>query len=224
MYIYPLIHIHIYTGADINTANKRGNTPLIYAVYYQLCNVIDLFTKTEKIHLDVNAKNIYGKTALHYAAIVSSKEIALTLLASGANIFAADNTGNTPVHTACKYGSEKVLKLIMECRQNDIHNIVHKTDGEGNTPLMLAKSALKFSPHSVMLLIKCGSDLTAFNDENCCILHFYSNTDDKNINQEILSANTCAPLLLHKNYNEETPLHIAAKRGHKDTCLLYANK
>ena len=211
----------MYTGADINASNKRGNTSLIYAVYYQLHKAVDFFTKTEKISLDVNAKNINGKTALHYAATVDNGGIATTLLVSGADIFATDKTGNTPVHTACKCGSEKVLKLIIK-RRDQIKKIIDDPNGEGNTPLMLAKSASKYSYYNFELLKNYGAKLQVFNGENNCILHFYSKIDDPDVNEKILSTN--GTLLFHKNCDEETPLHIAAKCGHKDTCLLYVNK
>ena len=208
-------------GADINAANGEGDTPLIYAVKFQLIKVIQFFTKME-VYLDVNAKNATGTTALHYAAAIDNKEITTILLLLRADIFAANKSGKTPVHAACIYGSEKVLRLIMEMKQNVIRQIVCNVDDGGNTPLMMAKSALNYSTHNIELLIDCGSNINAFNQNHEHILHFYSSIDDKDTNENLLLKEQS--LLLHKNYNLETPLHIAAKYGHKDTCFLYAER
>ena len=210
-----------YLGADVNAANKKGDTPLIYAVKFQLPEVVRTLTEVE-MNLDVNARNAVGTTALHYAAAFDNKEIATILLQLNADIFIADKSGKTPVHIACKYGSRKVLQLIVDTNHRHVNKIVRDTDLKGNTPLMLAKSALNFSSHNIKLLIACGSNLQAFNHDHNRVLHFYSIVDDMEINETILLKRQT--LLQHINYNRETPLHIAAKFGHKDTCFLYAEK
>ena len=210
-----------HLGADVNTANKKGDTPLIYAVKFQLPEVVRMLAKME-INVNFSARNAIGTTALHYAAAFDNQEIAAILLQLNADVFIADRTGKTPVHTACKYGSRKVLKLIMDTNHDQVQKIVHNADLEGNTPLMLAKCALHFSRHNIELLMACGSKLLAFNHDHNRVLHFYSNVDDKEINENILHEEPT--LLQHTNYDCETPLHIAAKFGHKDTCFLYAEK
>ena len=210
-------------GADINARNREGDTPLICAVRFQLIEVIQFFTTMNAFpDIKVNVKNATGTTALHYAAAIDNKEITAILLQMKADIFVGNKSGKTPVHTACKYGSEKVLKLITEVKKSDIRQIVRDTDDGGNTPLMVAKSAVNYSAHNIDLLISCGSNINAFNHNHDRILHFYSNIDDKDTNENLLLKEQT--LLLYKNYNRETALHIAAKHGHKDTCFLYAER
>ena len=208
-----------YLGADVNTTNKRGDTPLIYAVKIQVPEIVSMLTA---MNADVNTGNAVGTTALHYAAAFDNKEIATILLELKADVFIADKTSKTPVHIACRYGSKNVLKLIIDANHQHVRKIVRDTDMDGNTPLMLAKSSLRFCPQNIELLIACGSSLEAFNREHNRILHFYSDVDDKDINENILHKEQT--LLHHTNYDRETPLHIAAKRGHRDTCFLYAEK
>ena len=210
-----------HLGADVNATNKKGDTPLIYAVKMQLPEVVSLLTKMET-SIDVNAANAAGTTALHYAAAFDNKEIAAILLQLKADISIEDRTGKTAVHIASKYGSRKVLQLITDTKRRHIQKIVRATDMEGNTPLMLAKCAFNYSPHNVNLLIACGSNLLAFNHKHNRVLHFYSNADDMEINENILHKEPS--LLQHTNYNRETALHVAAKHGHKDTCFIYAEK
>ena len=175
-----------------------------------------------EMDVNVNAKNVTGTTALHYAAAFDNKEIATTLLQLHADIFIANRCGKTAVHIACKYGSRKVLKLMMDMCHHHVEKIVRDPDLQGNTPLMLAKSALNYCPHNIELLINRGSNLLAFNHVHNWLLHFYSSVDDKDINEVILHRE---PTLLEQlNDDHETALHIAAKYGHKDTCFLYAEK
>ena len=210
-----------HLGAVVNVANKKGDTPLIYAVKIQVPEVVSMLTERE-MDVNVNAKNVTGTTALHYAAAFDNKEIATTLLQLHADIFIADRSGKTAVHIACKYGSRKVLKLMMDMCHHHVEKIVRDPDLQGNTPLMLAKSALNYCPHNIELLINHGSNLLAFNHVHNRLLHFYSSVDDKDINEVILHRK---PTLLEQlNDDHETALHIAAKYGHKDTCFLYAEK
>ena len=194
---------------------------MIYAVKLQLLEIVSILVRVETPP-DVNVTNSLGTTALHYAAAFDNKEISTLLLQLNADVFIADKAGTTPVHIACKYGSEKVLKLIIDTKPDHTRQITRDTDEEGNTPLMLAKSAHSFSAHNIEILIACGSQLKAFNHHHNRLLHFYSNVDDKEINEDILCKDQT--LLHHKNYDRETPLHIAAKYGYKETCFLYAEK
>ena len=194
---------------------------MIFAVKFQLVEVIQFFNKLDA-YLDVNAQNLTGTTALHYAAAIDNKEIATILFQLKADIFVTNKNGKTPVHIACQYGSEKVLRLIMEVKRSNIRQIVRDVDAEGNTPLMIAKCALNYSTYNIGLLVACGSNISAFNYNHDRILHFYSNIDDKDTNENLLLKEQS--LLMHKNYNQETALHTAAKYGHKDSCFLYVER
>jgi len=210
---------YLYIGANVNTTNKKGNTPLIYAVKYQLPRVIEVLVKTKTFN-SINICNNSGNTALCYAAAFDNKVIAERLLSLNADVFAADKTGDMAIHTACKCGSEKVLLLLLS--KVDGKRLVHVADTNGNTPVMLAKSASIYSKNNVRLLISHGSNLMAFNHDHSRILHFYGSMDDKDINEDILEKEPS--LLSCKNYNLETPLHVAAKCGHAATCFYYCEK
>ena len=189
----------------------------------QLPDVVDVLVKAETFN-SINTYNNNGNTALCYAAIFDNIEIAKKLLSSNANVSVGANIENVALHFACKFNSESVLQLLLNANSEHTaaQKLVNKADKDGNTPLMLAKSAPVYSPNIVRLLISHGPNLMAFNHYHNRILHFYSSIDDKDINEDILQMEPS--LLCHKNYDRETPLHVAAKYGHANTCFLYAEK
>jgi ankyrin repeat protein len=66
---------------------------------------------------DVNAKDNLGATPMNYVASGGHREIAELLLGKGADVNAKDNqSGNTPLHTAARYGRKEIGELLTEHR------------------------------------------------------------------------------------------------------------
>ena len=49
---------------------------------------------------EVNAKDNFGRTPLHYGGVFGHKDVAELLLANKAEVNAKDNDGETPLHMA----------------------------------------------------------------------------------------------------------------------------
>lgn len=63
---------------------------------------------------DVNAPCTFGtQTLLTLALLYSHKDIALALLAAGADIHRKDAAGKTALHFACDTGLEEVVQALM---------------------------------------------------------------------------------------------------------------
>ncbi|MBS1703114.1 MAG: ankyrin repeat domain-containing protein [Armatimonadetes bacterium] len=64
----------------------------------------------------VHARNDYGATPLHRAAVFAQIEVVRLLLAFGANANATDHRRSTPLHFACHdfYDSIPVMKLLLD--------------------------------------------------------------------------------------------------------------
>ena len=67
---------------------------------------------------DVNWRGSLGWTALHCASC-GRPHISKVLLKSSPNINQQSNTGNTPLHLVCKYGSLPCVKLLLATGQCD---------------------------------------------------------------------------------------------------------
>ena len=61
---------------------------------------------------DVNTKNKFGSTPLHYVAHTGHKEVAELLIAKGADVNAKDEGGVTPLHRVAIWGHKEIDKEI----------------------------------------------------------------------------------------------------------------
>ena len=110
-------------GVSVNAKNDYGETPLDMAVWYNgeteiaallrkqggkhgvingaaADGDIEAVKKFLAVGTDVNTKDGWEWTPLHYAAIRGHKEIAELLIAKGANVNAKNNVGDTPLELA----------------------------------------------------------------------------------------------------------------------------
>ena len=82
---------------------------------------------------DVNAAQIDGTTALHWAAYNEDPEIAALLVRSGANVNAVNRYGMPPLSLACATGNAAVVKLLLAAGAD-----ANATLKGGETVLMVA--------------------------------------------------------------------------------------
>ena len=82
---------------------------------------------------DVNATQVDGTTALHWAAYHEDAETAALLVKAGANVNAANRFGVPPLALACTNGNANVVRLLLEAGAD-----AHATMKGGETVLMMA--------------------------------------------------------------------------------------
>jgi len=112
-------------GADIEIANKDGQTPII-----RTKNTLALSLLVKR-GANINAKDNYGYTALRWATQNGNIPAMKLLLDSGANTEIRCNLGRTPIfHTN---DHEEALSLLMKKGAN-----INAKDREGKTALRLA--------------------------------------------------------------------------------------
>ncbi len=69
-------------------------------------------------HADINAAQVDGMTALHWAAFRDDTEIAKLLVDAGANVKAANRYGVTPLSLACTNGDGPMVELLLKAGAN----------------------------------------------------------------------------------------------------------
>jgi ankyrin repeat protein len=105
-------------------------------------------------HADVNAPELDGTTALHWAARRDHVEIADLLLEAGARVEAANRYGVTPLSLACLNGSAAMIDRLLKAGAN-----ANTPLPEGETPLMTA--ARSGVAGAVEALLAHGADVNA---------------------------------------------------------------
>jgi len=94
-----------------------------------------------------------GRQALHYCCAGGATECAMFLLQrrSQVNVDCLDKSSSTPLHSAARYGSTPMVKVLLDAGAN-----VNAVNSFGNTPLHEAASAGQLD--CLHLLLLCGAD------------------------------------------------------------------
>ena len=124
----PTLRALVKAGANINTKDDFGRTPLINAV-----NDNDMFMTKELLALKANKeeKDNTGRTALLNAVQAANEPMAKYLVDEGADVEATDLVGYTPVILASKEGNVNLVKLLVAAGAN-----FNASDKLARTPLV----------------------------------------------------------------------------------------
>ena len=63
--------------------------------------------------VEVDSRDSYGRTALHYACSSGNIDIARELLAAGAQVNARNNAGETPLLKACGFTEIEMVEYLL---------------------------------------------------------------------------------------------------------------
>ena len=127
-------------GSDVADAVMNGDTPALRALLQKKANV--------------NAPQVDGATALHWAVYRDNLEAANLLVAAGASTRAVNREGVTPLAMASLYGSLQVVELLLKAGAD-----VREVGPNGETLLMFA--ARNGRVDLVNRLIAAGVDVNA---------------------------------------------------------------
>ena len=110
-----------------------------------------------KQRVDVNAPQVDGMTALHWAAYQDDLEIAELLVRAGANVKAANRYGVTPLSLACTNGNGAMVELLLKAGADP-----NTALPGGETPLMTAARTGTLA--SVKALLSRGASVDGKDD------------------------------------------------------------
>jgi hypothetical protein len=138
-------------GAEVNTMNSGGSTPLHYAAEN---GHVELAITLIQKGADVDAKNMHGSTPLHTACADGRTEVAMVLLEEGANVNADTSSGRRPLHSACEGGHAEVAMVLLENGAD-----VNAHTNTGYTPLRSHKFYnFPLNTDLVKLLVSYGAE------------------------------------------------------------------
>src|SRR5215510_2292300 len=182
-------------GADVNAKNRRGSTPLHWAIHDE-AKVRLLLAKGA----NVNARQAQGRTPLYLAAMLGNGVPTLRLLLSkGADPNLAAVNGQTPLMMAAR-GDVEAAQLLIEKGAD-----VNAKDGAGETALMSACTG--GNARAVQLLIERGADVKVTSKRNETALGFAA-TSGVQASVELLLAKGADVNV--RNFRGYSPLMFAA--------------
>jgi hypothetical protein len=97
-------------GANVNTHNSNGYTPLIVACQKDNAGIVDMLIG-KGVDVNISNKNIIP---LIIACQKNNSEIVRMLLGKGANVNIMDYKSLTPLHIACIGKSMKIIEMLLE--------------------------------------------------------------------------------------------------------------
>ena len=160
---------HIYWKSDIETRDKEGKTPLLWAAFRGHKEMVDLLLKSGADPNAAGTGRERGRTPLLGAVQASIWEpgqetVVAVLLANGADVNKSDDYGQTPLHSAAGLdhfagkvsfgGSQKVLEVLLAKGAD-----ASAKDNEGVTPLHVA--ARWNRKDAAVALVAKGADVNA---------------------------------------------------------------
>ncbi|VDD89908.1 unnamed protein product [Enterobius vermicularis] len=224
-----IVELLVQNGANVNSEDNNFLTPLHYAARYNadnsslkvenfvgLSDAIDrhryhpILFELIKNNGKTSAKDKYGRTPLHYAAMEGNIRAARELITFNADVTAKDRNGMTPLHTAAAYGSLLVVRLLVDTGAR-----ILDTDSQGNTALHLAaksghrkivQTILEAEKEQVILL-------EARNTSGDNVLHVAVDANSIDVVQYLLK---CGCDVNGKGAMKNTALHSAASKGYRD--------
>lgn len=127
----PAPRDELRTGADPNSKNEDGDTPLHYAVSHRrrrsavwwwdridCCDALDADVEgVVRLLLDgadPNSRDKDSYTPLHYAADKDNTDLTRVLLAADADPNLKSVLGDTPLHRAAQYGKPAVVRMLLD--------------------------------------------------------------------------------------------------------------
>lgn len=124
-FVSTLINLH---HVDIDGRDANGNTPLIHAAINSRLEVVELLL-SGTLTANINLPNNNGSNALLEAVQAGAIDIVALLLAKGADIHHADNSGKTALQWAIIKKNSPMISLLLTSK----HITINDVDAMGRT-------------------------------------------------------------------------------------------
>jgi uncharacterized protein len=164
--------------------------------------------------IDVNAAQIDGTTALHWAAYHDDAETAALLVRAGAHVNAVNGYGVPPLSVACSNGSGGVVKLLLASGADP-----NATMKSGETVLMLA--ARSGNLEAVNALLARGARHDARERRGQTALMWAAAEGHAAVVRALIDAGADISATLDSGF---TPFFFAVREGHIDVVRAFLEK
>lgn len=188
-------------GANINQKDMYGDTVLHVATMANApINVLELLIKKGAM---VDERNKQGVTPIQIAIEQEHSEQVDFFAKNGADIFAEDKEGNSPLSKALSRPTPEMLKTLVKAEN------INAKDSGGNTALHIAIQ--KDAPAEyIKYLIDAGSDVNARNKNGDSVLLMAIQKNRRDAGDMLLEKNAD---IFATNVENNSPLRIALTNG-----------
>ncbi|XP_065098468.1 caskin-2 isoform X6 [Paramisgurnus dabryanus] len=196
---------------DLLLAVKNGDLPLAHKLLAKIkTNRNKLLGSTKR--LNVNYQDQDGFSALHHAALTGTTDLLSLLLEAQATVDIKDSNGMRPLHYAAWQGKADSVLMLLRSGAS-----VNGASQDGQIPLHLAA---QYGHYDVSeMLLQHQSNPCTVNKAKKTPLDLACEFGRLKVTQLLLSSNMVVALL-EGNGRDNTPLHLAARNGHKDIIRL----
>lgn len=167
---------------------------------------------------NVNYQDSDGFSALHHAALSGNSELISLLLEAQATVDIKDSNGMRPLHYAAWQGKPEPVRLLLRGGAS-----VNMISLDGQIPLHLSA---QYGHYEVSeMLLQHQSNPCIINKSKKTPLDLACEFGRLKVAQLLLNSNVCVALLEGQSkdgsdINFTTPLHLAARNGHKEVIRL----
>lgn len=163
---------------DVNQVGPREMTPFIFAIYSYYYDAIPILLGKKA---NVNAVDVNGNSALHWAVSCDKANIIILLIEFGSEIYETNFNGRTALHFGASEGSSRAVEALIKKGAD-----VNTQDKNGRTPIILAlQSEHLFIAKSLLRVENINLELT--DDSGGTPLHYAVLLNDPSIIQDLIS-------------------------------------
>ncbi|MGG3890524.1 ankyrin repeat domain-containing protein [Metabacillus fastidiosus] len=174
----------ISDGADLDTKDLRGRTPLMIATYNKETKIVKLLIQGGA---DVNLQDDMENNPFLYAAAEGYTDIVKLTIRAGADPSITDRYGGTALIPAAEHGYVDIVKEILIHTKVDV-NHVNNLGWTALIEAIILNDGDEKQQKTVQLLIDHGANVNIPDNDNITPLQHTRNKNYKEIEQILLEA------------------------------------